>query len=171
MARTARAQLSDRWRISSRRSLHPNSYFNSEISSLMMMMAMVMIMMMMMKFVRLCVLFNTIQFISGRILKFCAVKHRTVSVRKASCLQWDSNPDPGMIKSRKCYNRSASQTRNSLWVSFLQWLHDDVTCKSLEDHWHTYQSLSCATAINTQFSELFPLKRIHAKYKNAFCHI
>ena len=32
---------------------------------------------------------------------------------------------------------------------------------------HTYQSLSCETAINTEFSELFSLKRIYVKYKNA----
>ena len=33
--------------------------------------------------------------------------------------------------------------------------------------YHTYQSPSCATAINTKFSELFSRKRIFAKYKNA----
>ena len=33
---------------------------------------------------------------------------------------------------------------------------------------HAYQTLSCETAINTDFSELFSLKRIHVKYKNAF---
>ena len=32
---------------------------------------------------------------------------------------------------------------------------------------HTYQSLSCETAINTEFSVLFSLKRIYVKYKNA----
>ena len=32
---------------------------------------------------------------------------------------------------------------------------------------HAYQSLACETAINTEFSELFSLKRIYAKYKNA----
>ena len=32
---------------------------------------------------------------------------------------------------------------------------------------HAYQSLSCETAINTDFSELFSLKRIYVKYKNA----
>ena len=32
---------------------------------------------------------------------------------------------------------------------------------------HTYQSLSCETAINTEFSELFSLKCIYVKYKNA----
>ena len=32
---------------------------------------------------------------------------------------------------------------------------------------HTYQSLACETAINTKFSELFSLKRIYVKYKNA----
>ena len=32
---------------------------------------------------------------------------------------------------------------------------------------HAYQSLSCETAINTNFSELFSLKRIYIKYKNA----
>ena len=30
-----------------------------------------------------------------------------------------------------------------------------------------YQSLACETAINTEFSELFSLKRIYVKYKNA----
>ena len=32
---------------------------------------------------------------------------------------------------------------------------------------HTYQSLSCETAINTEFSELFSPKRMYVKYKNA----
>ena len=32
---------------------------------------------------------------------------------------------------------------------------------------HTYQSLSCETAINTEISLLFSLKRIYVKYKNA----
>ena len=32
---------------------------------------------------------------------------------------------------------------------------------------HAYQSLACKTAINTDFSELFSLKRIYVKYKNA----
>ena len=31
---------------------------------------------------------------------------------------------------------------------------------------HTYQSLTCATTINTEFCELFSLKRIYAKYKS-----
>ena len=31
---------------------------------------------------------------------------------------------------------------------------------------HAYQSLACETAINTDFSELFSLKRIYVKYKN-----
>ena len=33
---------------------------------------------------------------------------------------------------------------------------------------HAYQSLACETAINTDLSELFSLKRIYVKYKNAF---
>ena len=32
---------------------------------------------------------------------------------------------------------------------------------------HAYQSLACKTAINTDFNELFSLKRIYVKYKNA----
>ena len=32
---------------------------------------------------------------------------------------------------------------------------------------HAYQSLACETAINTDFSELFSVKRIYVKYKNA----
>ena len=32
---------------------------------------------------------------------------------------------------------------------------------------HAYQSLACETAVNTDFSELFSLKRIYVKYKNA----
>ena len=32
---------------------------------------------------------------------------------------------------------------------------------------HAYQSLTCETAINTDFSELFSLKSIYVKYKNA----
>ena len=32
---------------------------------------------------------------------------------------------------------------------------------------HAYQSLACETAINTDFNELFSLKRINVKYKNA----
>ena len=32
---------------------------------------------------------------------------------------------------------------------------------------HAYQSLACETAINADFSELFSLKRIYVKYKNA----
>ena len=32
---------------------------------------------------------------------------------------------------------------------------------------HAYQSLACKTAINTDFIELFSLKRIYVKYKNA----
>ena len=32
---------------------------------------------------------------------------------------------------------------------------------------HAYQSLACETAINTDFSELFSLKQIYVKYKNA----
>ena len=32
---------------------------------------------------------------------------------------------------------------------------------------HAYQSLACETAINTDFSELFSLKRFYVKYKNA----
>ena len=31
----------------------------------------------------------------------------------------------------------------------------------------THQSLACETVINTYFSELFSLKRIYVKYKNA----
>ena len=34
-------------------------------------------------------------------------------------------------------------------------------------HKHACQSLACETAINTDFSELFSLKRIYVKYKNA----
>ena len=33
--------------------------------------------------------------------------------------------------------------------------------------YHAYQSLACETAINTDFSELFSLKRIYVKYINA----
>ena len=33
--------------------------------------------------------------------------------------------------------------------------------------YHAYQSLACETAISTDFSELFSLKRIYVKYKNA----
>ena len=36
-----------------------------------------------------------------------------------------------------------------------------------QGHRHAYQSLVCETAINTDFSELFSLKRIYVKYKNA----
>ena len=32
---------------------------------------------------------------------------------------------------------------------------------------HAYQSFACETAINTDFSELFSLKHIYVKYKNA----
>ena len=32
---------------------------------------------------------------------------------------------------------------------------------------HAYQSLACESAINTEFSELFSLKRIFVKYKTA----
>ena len=32
---------------------------------------------------------------------------------------------------------------------------------------HAYQSLACETSINTDFSELFSLKHIYVKYKNA----
>ena len=32
---------------------------------------------------------------------------------------------------------------------------------------HAYQSLACETAINTEFSKIFSLKRIYVKYKNA----
>ena len=32
---------------------------------------------------------------------------------------------------------------------------------------HAYQSLACETAINTECSELFSLKHIYVKYKNA----
>ena len=35
------------------------------------------------------------------------------------------------------------------------------------DRTHAYQSLACETAINTDFSELFSLKRIYVKYENA----
>ena len=35
------------------------------------------------------------------------------------------------------------------------------------DKEHACQSLTCETAINTDFSELFSLKRIYVKYKNA----
>ena len=37
----------------------------------------------------------------------------------------------------------------------------------LEEHKHAYQSLAWEIAINTEFSELFSLKRIYVKYKNA----
>ena len=37
--------------------------------------------------------------------------------------------------------------------------------------YHAYQSLACETAINTDFSELFSLKRIYVKYKNAILSI
>ena len=37
----------------------------------------------------------------------------------------------------------------------------------LYTHSHAYQSLSCATTINTKFSELFSLKRVYVKYKFA----
>ena len=39
-------------------------------------------------------------------------------------------------------------------------------CKKLITR-HAYQSLSCVTAINTIFSELFSPKRVYVKYKNA----
>ena len=32
---------------------------------------------------------------------------------------------------------------------------------------HAYQSLACETAVNTDFSELFSLKHIYVKFKNA----
>ena len=32
---------------------------------------------------------------------------------------------------------------------------------------HAYQSLTCETAINTDFGELLSVKRIYVKYKNA----
>ena len=48
--------------------------------------------------------------------------------------------------------------RNSHFISEIIW-SDPVN--------HAYQSLACETAINTDFSELFSLKRIYVKYKNA----
>ena len=37
---------------------------------------------------------------------------------------------------------------------------------------HAYQSLACETAIDTDFSELFSLKRIYIKYKQMlFCRL
>ena len=46
------------------------------------------------------------------------------------------------------------------------------TCNSIPllsdtNVYHAYQSLACETTINTDFSELFSLKCIYVKYKNA----
>ena len=46
----------------------------------------------------------------------------------------------------------------------IPWLFDDLLYVTV---YNTYQSLSCATAINTKFSELFSPKHIYVKYKNA----
>ena len=43
----------------------------------------------------------------------------------------------------------------------------DYNVDNIFDSMHAYQSLACETAINTDFSELFSLKRIYVKYKNA----
>ena len=43
-------------------------------------------------------------------------------------------------------------------------LHESVVSPDLN---HTYQSLSCATAISTKFSGIFSQKRIYVKYKYA----
>ena len=49
------------------------------------------------------------------------------------------------------------------------------TRKRVGDFWlahlHAYQSLACETAISTDFSELFSLKPIYVKYKNAILSI
>ena len=44
---------------------------------------------------------------------------------------------------------------------------DNHTMNQIDAHQLAYQSLACETAINTDFSELFSLKRIYVKYKNA----
>ena len=41
------------------------------------------------------------------------------------------------------------------------------TSKENIGHCHANQSFACETAINTDFSELFSLKRIYEKYTNA----
>ena len=43
----------------------------------------------------------------------------------------------------------------------------DKTALNRNSHSHAYQSLACETAISTEFSELFSLKRIFVKYRNA----
>ena len=44
-----------------------------------------------------------------------------------------------------------------------------INSNALKQHnlLHAYQSLTSETAINTELSELFSLKRIYVKYKNA----
>ena len=49
----------------------------------------------------------------------------------------------------------------------LSFASDPILVQSFAYNMHAYQSLACETAINTDFSELFPLKRIYVKYKNA----
>ena len=52
----------------------------------------------------------------------------------------------------------------------LEYLSTRVHCRiSLDINFlaHAYQSLACETTINTEFGELFSLKRIYVIYKNA----
>ena len=53
--------------------------------------------------------------------------------------------------------------RTTLTQNIIQFVK---TSLHLADY-HAYQSLACETAIKTDFSELFSLKRIYVKYKNA----
>ena len=57
---------------------------------------------------------------------------------------------------------------NGILIHFLQRKIFNLQMYRLLVHLvHAYQSFACETAINTDFSELFSLKRIYVKYKNA----
>ena len=57
--------------------------------------------------------------------------------------------------------RYAVEGTSNINTKFSSWVY------SSHCYIHAYQSLACETAINTDFRELFSLKRIYVKYKNA----
>ena len=68
--------------------------------------------------------------------------------------------------------------RNCPYLTFSSFVYDQIFVKFVDNQkeasleleiylGYAYQSLSCATAINTKFSELFSPKGVYVKYKNA----
>ena len=87
------------------------------------------------------------------------VGHITELVSQIKCHQLIFMKRPFTIKPLFCHNTNSA---NVLYTLFWYMYYKLFLCQT-----HAYQSLACENVINTNFSELFSLKRIYVKYKNA----